>query len=254
LHVTIYSEEQRDDSPLARAIHLYRDHGVDRLLTGVADFFRWRWRTFVLNRIHVWYFNRFKQETFTFGGSAYEYFYHRYNETQRNERAVEVPIVYDEVSRHIDGSVLEVGNVLSHYFDCSHAVVDRYECGQGVINEDIVDYRPDQEFDLVASISTLEHVGWDEEAADPEKVLGAFDTIRALLADDGHAVITFPVGYNPFLDEQIRSDRLFTEKRLLKRVSRDNRWKEVDSVDVDGAEFGDPYEGANELLVGYIRK
>ena len=68
-----------------------------------------------------------------------------------------------------------------------------------MVNEDIVDFRTDKRYDLVISISTVEHVGWDEDPNDPSKVLGkgskALDAIAhmaALLAPKGLMVVTFP--------------------------------------------------------------
>jgi hypothetical protein len=81
-----------------------------------------------------------------------------------------------------------VGNVLSHYFSVNHDVVDKYEKAEGVINRDIIDFHPSKEYDLIISISTLEHVGWDEDISDhkilhdPSKILRAIENLRGLLA------------------------------------------------------------------------
>ena len=48
------------------------------------------------------------------------------------------------------------------YYKFEHDIVDKYEKKKGIINQDIVDYKPDKKYDLIISISTLEHVGWDE--------------------------------------------------------------------------------------------
>src|SRR5947209_18908667 len=79
---------------------------------------------------------------FGLSGSSYSYFYARYNHTWANERAVEIPII-DKVVREYRGKrILEVGNVLSHYFLVQHDVVDNYERGARVINQDVGDLRP----------------------------------------------------------------------------------------------------------------
>jgi len=54
-------------------------------------------------------------------------------------------------------NILEVGNVLAHYFNVGHNVRDKYEKYYGVINEDVVMFKPAEPCDLVVSISTLEH-------------------------------------------------------------------------------------------------
>jgi hypothetical protein len=111
------------------------------------------------------------RKTFIFNGKTYYYFVHKYNTTWKNERAVEVPIIWDIVREHYRQGkrVLEVGNVLSHYFRIFHDVLDKYEVAEGVINQDVVDFKPAWKYDLIVSISTLEHVGWDEEPKEPEK-------------------------------------------------------------------------------------
>src|SRR5690349_15642495 len=76
------------------------------------------------------------QKTFTFQGKTYPYFHHGYNRTWANERAVEIPIVWSPVLE-CRGKILEVGNVLGHYFPFDQAVVDKYEKGTNVINADI---------------------------------------------------------------------------------------------------------------------
>jgi len=51
--------------------------------------------------------------------------------------------------------------VLSHYFAVKHDIVDKYEIAPSVVNEDLVNFKPGKKYDLIVSISTLEHVGWD---------------------------------------------------------------------------------------------
>ena len=64
------------------------------------------------------------------------------------------------------------GNVLLHYFPADHEIVDKYEKGDGIVNEDIVNFRPGKKYDLIVSISTLEHISWNEEKK-PKKIPGA---------------------------------------------------------------------------------
>jgi hypothetical protein len=46
------------------------------------------------------------------------------------------------VNKYVGRNVLEVGNVLSHYFPVHHDVLDKYEKAKGVINEDVVEFSP----------------------------------------------------------------------------------------------------------------
>ena len=190
---------------------------------------------------------------YTFQGKTYTQFWHRYNSTWRNERAVEIPIIRGVVRESSGARILEVGNVLSHYGPVSHDVVDKYEKAEGVINEDICNYPPFKKYDLILSISTLEHVGWDEEPRRPEKILGAFENLKCLLARGGRIVVTLPLGYNGPMDQWVREGKIALARQFyLKRISSANVWREVDWNDVQNARFDDSVPTARELLVGII--
>ena len=193
--------------------------------------------------------------TFSFQGKNYHYFIHHYNPTWRNERTVEVPIVWSMVKKCNGKKILEVGNVLSHYLPVSHNVLDKYEKSPGVLNEDVVDYKPAEKYDLIVSISTLEHVGFDEKNKEPDKIRGAIENLKKCLSDGGKIAVTLPVGYNPELDRLIDEKKLgFTEQYFLKRVSEDNNWTETTWDDVKNSEYAEPYPFANAIVVGIIRK
>jgi SAM-dependent methyltransferase len=198
---------------------------------------------------------------FTYRGKEWPYFLHHYNNAWDNERTVEIPIAWEYVleARKKDGRILELGNVFSHYYPVSHVIVDKYEKGDGVINEDIVDYRTDGRFDLIITVSTLEHIGWDEipfdqrKLGEPEKIMTTVKCLKKLLAPGGKLVATVPVGHNPGLDKLLWAGKLrFDELYYMKRVSKDNRWEEVGWDDVKDARIGKPYPKANSLVVGVI--
>jgi hypothetical protein len=191
---------------------------------------------------------------FRLDGRSYPYFVHRYNNTWRSERAVEIPIVWHIVRGSAGRRILEVGNVLRHYFPVDHDCVDKYERAAGVINEDVVGYRA-QPYDLIVSISTLEHVGWDEQPKEPDKVLHAVDNLRSLLAPGGRMVITLPIAHNPHLDAHLREGRLaFSKRYCLRRTSRHNRWAETSWEDASSARFDAPFRRINAIVVGIIEK
>jgi hypothetical protein len=190
------------------------------------------------------------RRTFTFGGASHRYLLHNYNRTYWNERAVEVPVVLRIVERE-RGAILEVGNVLGHYGRTSHDVLDKYEEGPGVINADVADWSPGRRYDLIVSISTLEHIGWDEER-DPGKVARVIERIRTWLAPKGRAVVTWPLGYNPSIDALIDTET-FAEIGFLQRISADNRWAERDRDGVRGAAYGSPHPLGNAIAVATLR-
>ncbi len=171
-----------------------------------------------------------RTKTFTFNGRTYPYLYHFCNKTWKNERGVEIPIFRDILRRHQDARILEVGNVLSHYVPIHHDVVDKYEVAPGVINQDIVEFAPTARYDLILSISTLEHVGWDEVPREPDKLLRAIEHLRnRCLAPGGLIVASLPIGYNEFFDGLLRDGKSpFTQQHFLKRVSKRNYWVKSD--------------------------
>lgn len=147
--------------------------------------------------------------------------------------------------------MLEVGNVLSHYVPRRHDVVDLYEQAEGVVNCDVLDITGGP-YDLILSISTLEHVGFDEDVKDPEKPAAAVAKLRSLLAPGGELWVSFPLGYNADIDARI--PRLgFDAMYFLQRVSDDNRWREIQRRQAEGARYGHPFEKGNVVAVGYAR-
>jgi len=222
------------------------------LINGVRNYL---WRLKQRNKLICYWLVRLssRPSSFTFRGKSYRYFRHRYNETWRNERAVEVPIARGFIEGLPPEKVLEIGNVLSHYGVVSHEVVDKYERAEGVRNEDVCDFRPDKKYALVLSISTLEHVGWDEEPKDKAKVLMAFKKLQSLLAPGGRVVVTIPLGYNPFLDQMILEGGIkFAERIYLKRKPHRNEWREAGADEVRDPHYDRAAFAAHELLVGII--
>ena len=192
-----------------------------------------------------------QRRCFTFHEHEFEYFYAHYNVTWCNERCVEVPIGRDYLKRFIGREVLEVGNVLSHYGASSHGVLDKYERGHGIVNADIVDYQPDRPPDLILSLSTFEHIGFDDDAegSSGEKIQAAIAACRRLLAPGGLLAFTVPLGYNPDLDRLIEQDALGQDRGwfLLRRGTRD--WAEASRGDALGTTYGRPFPYANALYI-----
>jgi hypothetical protein len=198
---------------------------------------------------------RLARERFVLDGREYPYEVHAYNATWRNERAVELALAFDMLRAQPARDVLEVGNVLRHYVRGQHDVVDKYERADGVVNADILDFHPGRRYQLIVSISTLEHVGFEEEVADPGKPARVVEHLTALLDDGGEMLVTFPLGYNPALDEHVRARRLpFSELRYLRRVSRGNRWVQAQASEVVDARYGEPFPSANALVVARTRQ
>ena len=246
-------------SPLTRARTAYRKGGGLRLAKGATEYGLTKSRAQLRRASEsiggVSQRARPNRKTFRFGSRRLGYFIHPYNTTWKNERAVEIPIVKTYLKGHRDPSVLEFGNVWGRYFKHQHDVIDKYEQWPGVINQDIVDFRPSRTYDLVFSISTLEHVGWDEDQRDPLKTVVALQRLYDAVAPGGTLLVTFEVGYNPFLDYLLDVGRIpFDQRHCLKRVSRWNDWEPGTWEEIRHMKYGQPYNSANGLVILELQK
>lgn len=212
----------------------------------------WRWLARLLSEAYIlWFYRQFlNQRTFRFGDADLHYEYHAYNRTYRNERCVEVAIGRAFITSHSGKHILEVGNVLSHYFAHQGDILDKFETGNGIINQDIAEFQPATLYDLIISISTLEHVGWDEEVKDANKVLRVWERLISWLAPGGQLVVSVPLGYNPTLDQHLRSEAfLWSNITYLRRISPDNQWQEITPAESLGAQYNRPFHGANVVAI-----
>jgi hypothetical protein len=194
---------------------------------------------------------RLTPRTFQFKGQELHLFYHAYNMTWATERCVEVPVIRHVLEGVPPKDVLEVGNVLSHYGPIQHMIVDKFERGAGIINEDIVTFQPGWAFKLIISISTFEHIGFDDERTghSKAKILTAVHACRQLLQPGGQLVITVPVGYNPEMDSILAGNELGAEETWYFKQTRKREWMEVGKEEALRARYGSPFPYANSIAV-----
>lgn len=155
------------------------------------------------------------------------------------------------------GKILEVGNVLSHYFDLDHTVVDKFEKGvfRPVIMQDILEYSTNRRFDLIVSVSTVEHVGLDDGTGDTARVLHVFPKLCSMLTPNGLGIVALPVGYNLFLDQHLAEVRIRAVATFcLKRVSEANEWVETGLAEALGCAYGRPFPAANAVVFLLLRR
>jgi hypothetical protein len=197
-----------------------------------------------------------RREPFFFAGECHRYFFHHYNTTWLNERTIEIPLASRVLQRHRGERTLEVGNVLSNYLDKRrysprHEIIDKYEPAPGVRNIDVMEHQPAAQYGLIVSISTVEHVGWDEAPRDTTKAVRAIELMRRWLAPGGELFVTFPLGHHPTLDRSlVDGTQLFDRLGFMRRVDAENRWVEAQAAEVRGARYGSPYPFANAIAVG----
>jgi len=166
--------------------------------------------------------------------------------TWRNERCVEIALGRHVLRGRDPSRVIELGNVLPLAGLGGHTVIDKYERGDDVVNVDILDYGPTGRFGLALSISTLEHVGWDEDPRDPGKAALALERL-AELADD--LLVTVPVAYHPAFEDAF-VDGPFDCVELLVKTARDARWAPRPLAERGRVRYSAPFGNANGILVG----
>lgn len=195
------------------------------------------------------------RKKFLFDGKEYSYYIHQHNNTFYNERAVELSLAMRTYNDFDAGEILEVGDVLSHYLEPRHFVIDKYENARHVSKADAADYKPGRVFSLIVSISTLEHIGFDDVPRDPERVVLALSNLFALLKQGGKMLVTVPIGYNVNLDSRIFGNELgFTRQFFMKRLNKMNEWAEVPMEDIKDAKYGNPFPAANALFIGIYER
>ncbi len=196
-------------------------------------------------------FLRFRK--FTFQDKIFAYSTHWYNRTWLCERTIEIPIFVSLLKHYDHSSILEVGNVISHYISIHHDIVDKYEASKSVINQDIMEFQTDRKYQIIITISTLEHIGMDEEHFKPEKAIAALIKLQSLLTHDGEIHLSVPIGYNLTLDKYLLENfHIFKRASLMKRVSRLNMWAEEKYPLKGKVHYGYPYPFANVILIGVI--
>jgi len=195
---------------------------------------------FILD-LFIMHFLFLKQKRyFSFNGKRLPYLYHPYNKAWKNSRAVEVPITLDYISNYKGNRILEFGNVINHYKKFEHDVLDKYESVGGIINKDVINFKPKNKYDIIISISTLEHVGIDDFPKDSSKAIGALLNLKDnCLKSDGAMKIIIPINYNPSLTEIINKNRLSNEFKIsyMKRINKKkNLWIESNFKDTKSLE------------------
>lgn len=205
------------------------------------------------------YFKVFRSgKTFILNKKKYRYFYHLYNRTVASERVVEIPLAKEMLTNYENKDILEVGNVMSHYIHTNYPILDKHEKGRNVVNKDVINFNLKKKFDLILSISTMEHVGYSKrywEPNKPDKFSKGIANLKKHLKKGGFIFVTFPLFYNEYITNLIVNKKApFTKMYFMKRVSYLNEWKQISFQE---ALKGDVYEGrfanANILCIGVYK-
>jgi len=213
------------DSIFSQALNVYKNEGLFTLIKKILIYIVTDTVLYTVFKINYKVFNRY----FEVNGKIYHYFIKEHSAVN-GERVVEIPFALDFLrkNKYEEKKVLEVGNVLSHYIWFKHTIVDKYERKNYVNNIDIVDFDPNEKYNIIISISTVEHIGYDEPIKENGKSKKAIQKIIDLLDNNGIALITVPLGYNPEIDSIIKNNEIeFSKRYFLKRISWLNLWRET---------------------------
>lgn len=191
-------------------------------------------------------------ETFDYHGDELNVFHHLYNSTSISERGVEIAAA-NHFLAWTEGTLLEVGNVLSHYgIDTPRTIVDKYEQAPGVDNIDVFDVY--ERYDRIVAISTLEHVGFDfGEDYDTGAAARAIEHLHFQLKPSGKLLVTFGMGLHPTLDpETLHADRSAYYVRGSEKGHWASKWSLMERTDIPPAKlvYGHETPWATTVWVG----
>jgi hypothetical protein len=169
------------------------------------------------------------------------------------ERSIELALADDFISQYEYGEVAEVGAVTPYYWpNRVKTVIDPYDKHQLVTHkEDWLLHKND--YRSIVSISTFEHIGLADYGLDLNLQNNA-KAIEKLINSHSDFLVTWPGGYNKFLDENvINKSREFKSIHLYAwlRNKHGNSWVQVKDLSklTDKLVYG-PY-WANVLFVLY---
>lgn len=190
----------------------------------------------------------YKKE-FQIGGKVYQYFHHQYNKTALNERSVEIPLALEFIGSIKGNRILEIGAVLAHYMPVKWDVLDKFEKGEGIINQDVIDFQATEKYDAIVAISTFEHVGIDDDILQPKKSIDGLRNILNQLHPGGRMFLTFPVGYNKTLEDAMLNNTLGFRKIYFLKKSGLGKWTQCSASDVNDMPYGKA--SAKAIVVAY---
>jgi hypothetical protein len=170
-----------------------------------------------------------------------------------NERIVEVPIFHDLISGFKSSQILEVGNVLHQYFGTKHTVLDLYEDSPNItIHKNAIGWLSGRRYDLIISISTLEHFG---ERIGPQgcyaPACGLYSLCRNL-NPMGEFWFSIPCSQNFFMDRTIRDGEFVADEWFGMRRVEDRIWEQCSKEDAMKMKYDEPFACANGILIGVI--
>jgi hypothetical protein len=150
-----------------------------------------------------------------------------FNEAYQNERSIEVAIGEWFLDKH-KGDVLEIGAVMPYYGAENHEIVD--------LADDHPKSKKENALNVVYTgrnvlcISTIEHMMTKEynNGSDQDSIT----FLNKVLTNASSYLITWGLGYNPFLDAHMKSHPEI-QHLIMRRVNWKNEYVKGDPLDFD---------------------
>ena len=170
--------------------------------------------------------------------------------SRRTERRIEVGLGHSILSwaNNLGYTVVEFGNVLTKFTsNANHDVVDIID---GPIKKDFEFFKIDKKYDLLISISSLEHMG-----KDIFKEEGVEKTIRVMnhiIEISDRCLVTVPLKWNLEFDKLLYDNKTPFQWTVMKRTSNIT-WEEttLSEARYSSREYNAPYKWANDVAIGH---
>lgn len=164
------------------------------------------------------------------------------------ERAIEVPVGRKWAENKIN--LIEIGAVLpSYYNDIKHDVVDPFD-----EKANIKKYLHEVDINNknVLSLSTVEHIGLDDYGSSYINENGAIESIQRILSESNSCLISVPIGYNPKMDDWIRTNHSNMNTFAYQKTSQNPLIWNYESPAVNfNFQYNAPFLFANMVLFIY---
>lgn len=253
-YFTGYNLSKNRSTIIKRIMIIYSEDGLNALVRRLIRAIHNYVKRILMYKIVLPFSFAIFNPSFHLAGKKYNYFIDKENSVY-TERVVELAYILEYLKLQKYENILEIGNVLSKYVKTSHIVLDKYEKGNNIINEDAAFFNNGKKFSSIISISTFEHIGFDEPVFEPGKIKKALNNAINLLEENGELLITVPLGYNPEVEEIIQMQKVsFTKVYFLKRVSKLNLWEETSLEDAVKYPYGSIYPAANAIAILIYKK
>jgi hypothetical protein len=190
-----------------------------------------------------------------YNGKEYPYLDHWHSRAWENDKAILGPIGLKFIGGYPGAEVLEIGNVLSHYYGSNHLVLDRYERNKynNVLKANFTGFYWNTPFKRILSIDEVAKLC--EYSLDPVAALGSmFSKVKRLLTPDGTALVTIPTNYSYIITDAITNNKVPYDDLDVMAKYGANKWFQVPILNVKYSriDYGNVEIPSGVLLV-YIK-